>query len=1269
MDFLVDHAQTLVRSAREVNQLASVAAVGVQSLALDGSARPKGGVKQRYEEAVAEIQGRIYHFDLLKGGMRSHPLLGCAQSYLFVESTIGQSKRFTKCVAAAALDLRKILRECNPIILRLRRIINFDYLDKCYDEIVRSSSTQVEFQSSFNNSATAQGQLLLLFSVRGSPFECPNVRARILGCPSLSMPIQIEYSSREYESAAYPLLDPECVSGWFDQANEVFTDSAGNELNLRQYTRYKLCQSRYLQMIPRLQQEWILDMMSRVEHLTQPGKSSFMSTLRIATESQLCRAQNPHDLSQVGRGWSIPASVRGSFAYRREKVEMGMAQIHHSGCPTVFITITANPGWIEIVSNLLPGQEWYHDIHLVCMVFQSKLETFLQDLLDGRFFNGRKAVYYQYTIEFQKRGLPHAHILVRLEGQQPETSSQAESLTTCKLPQACDAGCKRCRKCRLAAAVRKHMFHKCYEDRCFKNGNSACIYGYPFKPLSETVMGEDGFWLFERNENESLVVPYNPEMLLRYDCHINTLIAAGSRCVMYLRKYLSKSPDCASARLIRQADSANDALDAFYSSRCLSACEAMWSALGFAFNGFYPSVLPIKIYLPNQRKFVFHASDDLEDIEPSMAKKTDLELYFARPAPLEHLLFQDYFAMHKPTQESSKPRVRQTVPYVANLNFHDKEQFALYCILRVRPGRSFADLRSGQESFEQAAVALGVFQGMHSSMNRQVLSEFSERSLPPEQFQQFLAGILITDINQFSSLFEDFWEHAVPFRHILTPYSALAAIASILYKDCVDVHGLLAQCSPFILDLLPSLVEPDPRDFFAVVGAHPNDSPVRLSDEQVVVADSILRSIETGNRFIYLNGLAGTGKTTVLRHLVAELKHRRLDCVCSAFTGSAALLLPSGLTCHRLFGLPADDDLTNKSSTIRAGSMASKVLRSLQVVIIDEISMLHNQFISIINSTLQAANESSELFGGKTLILSGDLHQLAPVAKASRDAQRGATIGASIASSPVFDTFVKFSLVSPMRFVDPEWVTYTANVAKGYGDVDPNTDGLSLVRIPDYVTHSSGLTDAHIASFHVPSHLQMISPLMATVAKWNAVQFHRFYGSSTTTRTYEAYYTYPPEYRVTVNDAHAFDKSGIASHLLTLAVGCPVIMMRNVIIWQGFANGTQAVVESLDGNSVTIKTRNGKTYVAHRITFPIIVNNMIVHRHQFPLCVGFASTISKSQGRTCDHLVIDLTTPVFTHGQLYVALTRCRSPSDIHVISESRDVTNVVFQEIIFSLR
>ncbi len=179
MDFLVDHAQTLVRSAREVNQLASVAAVGVQSLALDGSARPKGGVKQRYEEAVAEIQGRIYHFDLLKGGMRSHPLLGCAQSYLFVESTIGQSKRFTKCVAAAALDLRKILRECNPIILRLRRIINFDYLDKCYDEIVRSSSTQVEFQSSFNNSATAQGQLLLLFSVRGSPFECPNVRARM----------------------------------------------------------------------------------------------------------------------------------------------------------------------------------------------------------------------------------------------------------------------------------------------------------------------------------------------------------------------------------------------------------------------------------------------------------------------------------------------------------------------------------------------------------------------------------------------------------------------------------------------------------------------------------------------------------------------------------------------------------------------------------------------------------------------------------------------------------------------------------------------------------------------------------------------------------------------------------------------------------------------------------------------------------------------------------------------------------------------------------
>jgi DNA replication protein DnaC len=694
-------------------------------------------------------------------------------------------------------------------------------------------------------------------------------------------------------------------------------------------------------------------------------------------------------------------------------------------------------------------------------------------------------------------------------------------------------------------------------------------------------------------------------------------------------------------------------------------------ALGFDFNGFSPSVVPLKLSLPGQRVLLIQPGDVFEDVEQQLAKKTHLELYFNRPVATEDMLFLDYFAQFAVTDNGAKRRRLPVVPYFTNLNFNNREQFALYCLLKVRPARNTDQLRSGFQTFEEAAVAIGVFQGLHSSIHHEILQEFVERALAPESFINYLCTVVVSDTTQFSALFADFWEFAVPHRHVRTPVSALNAIAKVLHRDAVDVKELLSNSSDFIQDLLSSLSEPSVSDFFAgsqvSTANHPSlDTP---TTEQQHVIDTVVRRVANGTRLIYINGLAGTGKTFVLGHIVRELTNLGKRTVCSAFTGAAALLLPQGITCHRLFGLPSDDDSDKRISSISDNGLAAKILRALDVVVIDEISMLNNQFIDLIDTTLSRIC-NSQSFGGKVVIISGDVHQLAPIVRSSRVASAGHTIQASFATSPSFRHFFICSLTTPMRFIDDRWVPYVNDdVATGKGEyIESTVYGSSFTTLPHYVAHDTHCSSRHQEAFPLPTHLQLIAPHHSTVTKWNESQFHRYFGDDPTRTTYESYYTFPPEYRLSVMDPQVFDRGGVAQHRLALAVGCPVFIMRNLLVSQGLANGSQAFVTHLDTNTVTVSV-SGKQFVIHRISFKLNVNGSSILRHQFPLAPGFAATISKSQGRSCDQLIVDLSQDVFTHGQLYVALTRCRSPTHLFVVSSSRKVLNIVFPDLIEAVR
>ncbi|KAM3268721.1 ATP-dependent DNA helicase pif1-like [Capsicum chacoense] len=156
--------------------------------------------------------------------------------------------------------------------------------------------------------------------------------------------------------------------------------------------------------------------------------------------------------------------------------------------------------------------------------------------------------------------------------------------------------------------------------------------------------------------------------------------------------------------------------------------------------------------------------------------------------------------------------------------------------------------------------------------------------------------------------------------------------------------------------------------------------------------------------------------------------------------------------------------------------------------------------------------------------------------------------------------------------------------------------------------------------------------------------------------------------------------SGVSNHAITLKVGVPVMLLRNIEQSEGLCNGTRLIVTRL-GNQVTeAKVLSGQM-VGQKVFIPRMTLTpsdaripFKFQRRQFPITVSFAMTINKSRGESLSHVGLFLKKPVFTHGQLYVALTRVTSRKGLKILAYDEDgqitneATNVVYREVFQNL-
>jgi hypothetical protein len=244
----------------------------------------------------------------------------------------------------------------------------------------------------------------------------------------------------------------------------------------------------------------------------------------------------------IGRRVILPSTFTGSPRQMNQLFQDSLAIVRNYGKPDIFITVTRNPHWKEIANELLPGQKPEDRPDIVVRVFNMKLKEIMRDIVNNAIFG--KVTAYMNVIEFQKRGLPHAHILLILDtANKPRTPEQIDKIVSAEIPNPVTQKA-------LFDSVTKHMIHgPCGSFNpnapCMKNG--ICSKGFPKEHCEETTLSEDAYPLYCRRSNRQSVikpgigaignewiVPYNPYLVQKYDAHINVEICSGIGAVKYL---------------------------------------------------------------------------------------------------------------------------------------------------------------------------------------------------------------------------------------------------------------------------------------------------------------------------------------------------------------------------------------------------------------------------------------------------------------------------------------------------------------------------------------------------------------------------------------------------------------------------------------------------------------------------------------------------------------------------------------------------------------
>ncbi|XP_017226413.1 uncharacterized protein LOC108202501 isoform X1 [Daucus carota subsp. sativus] len=873
----------------------------------------------------------------------------------------------------------------------------------------------------------------------------------------------------------YPLLFPHGCDGFHKEipfgTSQNMAQKRREMITMKEYYSYKLQVRTNQAMTPRLggrlYQQYIVDAFSSIEQARLWWFRTHQTTLRtdLYTNVKNSMTSGNSDTSNMGKGFILPSGFVGSRRYMQQNFQDALAVCRYIGHPDVFLTMTTNPVWDEIMEmmKLIPHCSPQNSPDVIARVFHLKLQQLVDDIKKKNYFGTCLGV--MYVVEFQKRGLPHVHMLIWLDSASKlNLQANVDKYVSAEIPdeKIDPVG---------HAAVKAFMMHgPCGKEfpksPCMKQFK--CTRHFPKKFCQATTFDQSGFPIYKRRQtnitvkkgkadlDNQWVVPYNRDLLVRYQCHMNVEICAHARSLKYLFKYCLKGHDRATVEIRGKKQRPNngdlldqneDEIQSFFDGRYICACEAAYRIFGFNIHYRSLAVERLSFHLEGQKQCTFRSNEPLEKIaEREKERHTQLEAYFilnSTDTNAKKFLYDEipqYYVWNDVDRIWTTRKRGKKIGRLSYTHHSAGELWYLRLLLtKVRGATSFEHLRTVKgtiySTFHEACKEYGLLDD--DSEWDQVLQECSVSGFPQQIRQLFVHIMVNCKVSDLNSLWNNHWKNMVD--DILLNQRRITGNPLLILNEKQQQFYALAEIHNLLKTIGKSIKEfnqlPQPPNSYldcSVNNLIIEETSYNITDmkkeyeqlfascnkEQLEVYHAVMESVEKnegGVFFIY--GSGGCGKTYLWRTLISKLRSECKIVLPVASSGIAATLMPGGRTAHSRFKIPIVLDEYSMCSISHTSDIA-ELIKKTSLIIWDEAPMQHRYSFECLDRSLRDIMKAVDPkrfhmpFGGITIVLGGDFRQILPVIPL---AGRGEIVGASITRSKLWKLASVYKLHHNMR--------------------------------------------------------------------------------------------------------------------------------------------------------------------------------------------------------------------------------------------------------------
>nr|AAD25596.1 putative helicase [Arabidopsis thaliana] len=1117
-----------------------------------------------------------------------------------------------------------------------------------------------------------------------------------------------------YLPLQYPLLFPYGEDG-FRTGIEKHQTGAGKDkknkfISIRQWFAFRIHERKHEKHIllrsKRLWQQFLVDSYIAIESNRLGYIKLNQSSLRADNYNSVQKAseEGKCDLKYQGLACYLPATFTGGPRYMRNMYLDAMAVCKHFGFPDYFITFTCNPKWPELIRFCGERNLRVDDRpEIICKIFKMKLDSLMLDLTKRNILG--KTSTSMYTIEFQKRGLPHAHILIWLDSKCKLTRAEhIDKAISAEIPD-------KLKDPELFEVIKEMMVHgpcgvvnpKC---PCMENGK--CSKFYPKDHVPKTIIDKEGFPIYRRRRIDDFVqkkdfkcdnryvIPYNRSLSLRYRAHINVEWCNQSGSVKYIFKYIHKGPDRVTVVVGSSLNSKNkekgkqkvnadtdgsepkkkNEVEDFFNCRYVSACEAAWRILKYPIHYRSTSVMKLSFHLPGEQYIYFKGDEEVETV----LNKADLDgsIQIARKLTYPNI----------PTRFTYDPKekkfnLRKKGFAIGRINYVPRDiedGYYLRILLNVVPGpRSFEELKTVNgvlyKEWKDACEALGLLDNDQEYIDDLKRTSFWSSGWYLRQLFVIMLDALISPENVWAATWQHLSEDIQNEKKKYFNRPVTCLFTDLILSDeekkvyaLQEIDHILRRngTSLTYYKTMPQ-VPRDPRfdtnvlildekgyDRESETKKHA-DSIKKLTLEQKSVYDNIIGAVnENVGGVFFVYGFGGTGKTFLWKTLSAALRSKGDIVLNVASSGIASLLLEGGRTAHSRSGIPLNP---NEFTTcnMKAGSDRANLVKEASLIIWDEAPMMSRHCFESLDRSLSdiCGNCDNKPFGGKVVVFGGDFRQVLPVIPGADTAD---IVMAALNSSYLWSHCKVLTLTKNMCLFSEEWI-----LAVGDGRIGEPNDGEALIDIPSefLITKAKDPIQAicteiygDITKIHEqkdPVFFQeraILCPTNEDVNQINETMLDNLQGEELTFLSSDSLDTADIGSRnnpvLTPEFLNNVKVLGLSNHKLRLKIGSPVMLLRNIDPIGGLMNGTRLQIMQMSPFILQAMILTGDR-ADTKLPFRM-------RRTQLPLAVCFAMTINKSQGQSLKRVGIFLPRPCFSHSQLYVAISRVTSKSGLKIL-------------------